>query len=241
MVKGEVTAPTAPVPKEIQKVRKAPAKAPKAAANKELKPVKLPEMKLFGRWSTAGIQVKDAGIKDYINLDPRLVPKVYSRFMAKRQFYKSKSSIVERLINHLFVVGHKGKKHKLTSGRNVGKTGHAISAVIKGFEIIEGQTKINPVEVLVRAIENSAPLEEVISYQRGGIFVREAVVTAPQRRVDLALRHITQGTYKKSFASKKTAAQALADEIIAAYKKDSAGSYAVSEKNRREREATESR
>lgn len=199
-----------------------------------------PELKLFDKWSTAGIIVNDQGLRDYINIESRLVPKTYSRFVAKRHFYKSKLNIVERLINHLFVVGHRGKKHKISSGINVGKTSQVVGMVEGAFEIIEKQTQKNPVEILVRAIENSAPIEEVISYQKGGIFVREAVVTSPQRRVDIALRHLTQGCYRKSFQSKKTAAQALAEELMAA----SAGqpaSFAVSERNRREKEAAESR
>lgn len=208
--------------------------AAKAAASKP------PEMKIFGRWPSSGIDVKDAGIRAYITLEPRLVPKTYSRFAAKRHFYKSKLNIVERLINHLFVVGHTGKKHRISSGRNVGKTIRAVNTVIKAFEIAEKQTGKNPIEVLVRAVENAAPIEEVISYQKGGIFVREAVVTSPQRRVDMALRHLSQGAYKKSFRSKRTSAQALAEELIAAFN-NAPISYAVHEKTRREKEATESR
>lgn len=197
------------------------------------------EMKIFDRWDVKGIEVKDIGIKSYINIEPRLMPKSSGRH-AKKQFYKSKLNIVERLINHLYVVGHRGKKHKVTSGRIVGQTQTVINFVKEAFEKIEISTKQNPIEVLVRAVENAAPLEEVISYQRGGIFVREGVITAPQRRVDVALKHLTQGTYQKSFRSKRSAAQALAEELIAASKNDSS-SFAISEKNRREKEASESR
>jgi len=213
-------------------------KAAKAA--KAPKPVVIPQLPLLGRWSTEGIEVKDFGLKPYLVVSPRLVPKSYWRF-AKRQFYKSKLNIVERLLNHMYVVGHRGKKHKISSGRNTGKTARALKNIKLAFEMIEKQTGKNPVEVLLRAIENSAPLEEVISYQRGGIFVREAVVTSPQRRVDVALKHICQGTYQKSFRSKRTAAQALAEEITAAARGDVTGSYAVSERMRREKEAAESR
>jgi small subunit ribosomal protein S7 len=89
---------------------------------------------------------------------------------------------------------------------------------------------------LVRAVENAAPIEEVLTYQKGGIFAREAVTTAPQRRVDVALRHMVQGAYKKTFNSPKAAELCLAEEIMAAARNDQ-GSFAVSERTRKEKEA----
>ena len=68
----------------------------------------------------------------------------------------------------------------------------------ESFETIEKKTNKNPVEVLVRAIENSAMREEVTSFQVGGIIVRKAVITSPQRRVDIVLREFAQGSYQKS-------------------------------------------
>jgi small subunit ribosomal protein S7 len=198
------------------------------------------EVKFLNKWSFEGVEVKDAGLVNYINLKPMIIPRTGGRH-ARRQFYKSKLNIIERLINKLFVPGHKGKRHKTTSGHNVGKTINVMNVVDEAFEIIAKKTGKNPVEVLVRAVENTAPLEEVITYQRGGIFVREPVVTSPQRRVDLALRHIAQGTYQKSFNNRKSAAEALAEEILGAYNKDVNASYAYSERIRREKEAVSSR
>lgn len=193
------------------------------------------DIKIFNRWSTEAVEVEDEGLKAYISLEPVMFPKTGGRH-ARKQFHKSRLNIVERLIGKLFVAGHRGKKHKFTSGRNVGHTYTAMRTVEDAFSIIEKKTGRNPVEVLVRAIEKTAPIEEAISYQRGGSFAREAVVTSPQRRVDLALRHITQGTFASSRTSRKTAGQALAEQIMLAYKEDS-GCLAVSEKVRREREA----
>jgi len=155
---------------------------------------------------------------------------------ARKKFYKSDISIVERLMNHLFVPGHRGKKHKLTSGENVGKSITAYNIVKRCFEIIEEKTGKNPIEVFVSALENAALREEVSSYQMGAIIVRKAVVTAPQRRVDLALRYFAQGAYHKAFNSKKSIEESLADEIIAAYN-NSKDSTAIQEKERLEREA----
>ena len=192
------------------------------------------EIKYFNRWDVKDITI-DIGLKNYISLTPQFFPKTGGK-NAKTPFGKSKTSIVERLINKLFVVGHKGKKHKITSGHNVGKTYRTMNTVIEAFEIIEQKTKKNPIEVLVGAMQNSAPIEEVISFQRRGIIVRDIVLTSPQRRLDLALRHTCQGTYRTSFNSKKKASAALSDELMNAYN-NNAKSYAITEKERREKEA----
>lgn len=198
------------------------------------------ELKIFNKWSLENISINDLGLKNYINLKPMIVPKSFGRH-AKKQFYKSQLNIVERLMNHLFVSGHRGKKHLLTSGHNVGKTSKVWDITKKTFEIIEKRTKKNPVEVLVRAIENAALREEITSFQVGGIIVRKAVITAPQRRVDIALRLITQGAYQKAFDKSKNMSKCLAEEILAAYNNDSQNSHAIKERERKEREAAGSR
>lgn len=192
-------------------------------------------LKIFNKWDVSQVKLQDLGLINYITVTPMLVPKTTGRHEEK-QFYKSRVNIVERLINKLFVSGHRGKKHKLNSGFNVGKTITSANIVKKAFEIIEKRMNVNPVQVLVTAVENSAPMEEVISYQKGGIFVREAVVTSPQRRVDLALKHLAQGTYKASKNSKKKAFEVLSEQLMLAYKND-ATCMAISEKTRREKEA----
>lgn len=194
------------------------------------------EIKIFNKWSTKGIEVKDPGLKKYINLTSILVPKTYGR-LSQQKFYKSKMNIVERLMNKLMVPGHRGKKHLVSSGRCVGKTLTHYKVVKKAFELVEEKTNKNPIEVLVRAIENAAWREEVTGYQVGGIIVRRAVVTSPQRRVDIALGNIVKAAYRKAFGKKITMAEALADEIIAAYNNDASKSEAIREKERVEREA----
>lgn len=198
------------------------------------------EIKVMGRWGTEGIEVKDPGLKGYINLKPVLVPRSAGRH-AKQQFYKSNLNIVERLMNHLFVPGHRGKKHLRSSGTVTGKSSTAWNVMKDMLTILEKRSKKNPIEVLVKAIENAALREEITSFQVGGIMVRKAVITAPQRRVDLALRLITQAAYQKSFKKKKKMAETLADEIIACYNYDSANSVAIKEKERIEREAAGAR
>ncbi|HDH91524.1 MAG TPA: 30S ribosomal protein S7 [Candidatus Aenigmarchaeota archaeon] len=197
-------------------------------------------IKLFGKWDCSGIKVNDPGLVRYINLDPVLVPKSRGRF-SKSQFHKSKMHIVERLITKLMVPGHRGKKHVISSGRCTGHYTTKYKIVKKTFEIIEQKTKKNPVEVFVRAIENAAIREEIASYQVGGIIVRRAVVTSPQRRVDLALRMIVQAAYRKAHNKKVSMAEALANEIIGAYENNPNKSDAIREKERIEKEAEAAR
>jgi small subunit ribosomal protein S7 len=193
------------------------------------------DIKLFDRWDTE-VEVKDPGLRNYINVKPVIVPRTSHGRHSSKKFYKSEMNIVERLMNHLFVAGHRGKKHKLTSGTFAGKSMTAYRTTKEALETIEKKTKKNPVEVLVRAIENAALREEVSSYQVGSIIARKAVITAPQRRIDMALRFFVQGAYRKSFKSRKSVAQTLAEEIMAAYN-SSKDSMAISEKERLEREA----
>jgi len=193
------------------------------------------ELKLFNRWGF-DVEVKDPGLKPYINLKPIVVPKTGGRF-SQQKFYKSKMNIVERFANKLMVPGHRGKKHLLSSGRNIGKTQTIFNLVKEVFEKLEKKTNKNPIEILVRAIENAALREEITSYQMGGIIVRKAVITSPQRRVDAALTVITQSAYRKSFGKKISMADALVNEIFFAFQNDASKSEAIKEKERIEREA----
>jgi len=112
--------------------------------------------------------------------------------------------------------------------------------MIKTMEIIENKTKKNPIQVIVSAVENACPREEIIAIEYGGARYPKAVECSPQRRVDLAVRFMTQGAAQKSFNQKKSVEDALADEILAAYNM-SPNSAAVSKKQELERQADSSR
>ena len=194
------------------------------------------ELKIFNKWDVSGVTVNDAGLRNYISLAPVIVPKSSGR-NASQQFYKSKMSIVERLITKMMVPGHKSKKHFITSGKIVGRYVTTYNIVKKAFDKINEKTQKNPVEILVRALENAALREEIAGYQVGGIIVRRAVITSPQRRIDAALRVLAQATYKKAFGKKETIVDALANEIIATYNNDNQKSDAIKERERVEKEA----
>jgi len=222
--------------KEKPKEKKVIVKPKKEVVKKNISP--LDTLKLFGRWDS-NIEVRDLGLKKYLGLKARIIPRSGGRYQRK-QFYKSKMHIVERLVLKMMVAGHSGKKHKISSGRNTESFLKNLSTVEKSFEIIEKKTKKNPIEVFVRALENAAIREETTSFQVGGIIARKAVITSPQRRIDKALRYIVQGTYQKCYGKKSNVADVLANEIIAAYN-NSPDSLAIREKERIEREAASAR
>jgi len=183
---------------------------------------------LFGKWTFEGIEVKDPGLKGYISLKPVSVPHSMGRH-EHGKFHKSRLSIVERLVNNL-----------MRPGKNAGKKIRAINFVKNTFEIIHLRTGHNPVEVLVRAVENSAPCEDTTRISYGGIVYHQSVDISPQRRVDLALRLIAEGARKASFSNPRPFEEILAEEIIQAANKDTK-SYAVQKRNEMERIAMHAR
>ena len=196
-------------------------------------------IKTFNKWGTEGITIEDAGLRDYINLSSRIVPRTNGRHMGVR-FSKSKVFIVERLINKIMGAGHKSKKHFRSSGHTTGKAQNASEIVEKAFQKIEERTKKNPIEVFVKALENAAPREEVVTIEYGGARYPKAVECAPIRRIDYALRIMVQGSYHTCFNKKKSMVDALVDEIMAAYLLSN-NSISVSKKLELERQADSSR
>jgi small subunit ribosomal protein S7 len=193
------------------------------------------EILTMGRWDASEAEVNDDGLVRYINLENISAPRSKGRH-SEKQFYKADVPIVERLLNRMYVAGHSGKKHYISSGHNIGSSERLWNIIEEAFEIIEEETGENPIQVLVDAIENSAPVEEVVTYQRGGARARKAVLVAPQRRVDLAVRLLIQGAYEDRLTSGDEATEVLAEEIMAAAEGDNSVK-AVREKERREREA----
>jgi len=177
---------------------------------------------LFNRWDVEGIEVNDPGLLRYINLAPVVVPRSGGKFVGT-QFKRNQMSIVERFMNKLMVPGHRGKRHKISSGRCVGKTQMLYASIKQSFDLIEKRTKKNPIQVFMDAIVNAATFEEVTG-----------------RRVDSALRTLAQGIYKTSFKSKTKLPEVIANELIACAANDSK-SHAVRERQRLEKEAESSR
>lgn len=186
------------------------------------------EILLFQKWSFKGIEAKDEGVKRYLNLSPMVLPHSMGRHEHKR-FRKSKVNIVERLINGF-----------MRPGKNAGKKAKATTMVRQALEIINLRTGRNPIEVVVEAVENSAPAEDTTRIGYGGVVYHQSVDLAPQRRVDLSLRFITEGARKASSNNPRTIQETLADELILASKKD-IKSHGISKRHEIERVAQSSR
>jgi len=196
------------------------------------------EFKIFDLWDS-NVVVNDPGLKRYICLEPRLMPRSTGR-LAKKRFAKAKMNIVERLATLLQVPGHRGKKHRIMTNWATGKYSKKVKIVIEALKKVEAETKQNPIQVLVKAIENAAPHDEITTIEYGGARYPVAVDVSPSRRVAIALRQIVWGAYDKSFNKKKGIVNALAEEIILAFK-NSPDSFAVKKKNEVERQADSAR
>ena len=186
------------------------------------------EIKLFQKWSFKDIEVTDLGLKRYLNLTQMVTPHSMGRHEHQR-FRKAKVNIVERLINNL-----------MRPGKNAGKKAKTTNVVKQAFEIINLRTGRNPIEIMVKAVENSAPAEDTTRISYGGVVYHLAVDVAPQRRIDLAMRYISEGARSASLNTPRSIAECVADELILAANKD-IKSYAVAKRNERERIAQSSR
>ncbi len=186
------------------------------------------EIKLFQKWSFRDITVTDIGLQRYLNLTPMVAPHSMGRHEHQR-FRKAKVNIVERLINGL-----------MRSGKNAGKKAKATNIVKETFEIINLRTGKNPVEVLVKAVENSSPCEDTTRVSYGGVVYHLSVDVAPQRRIDLAIRHITEGARAASKNNPRSIQETLVDELVLAANKD-IKSAAIAKRNEIERVAQSSR
>jgi len=181
---------------------------------------------LFERWAVDDLVFRDPSTERYINATP--IAHTMGRHTDK-QFKKSDISIVERLINRL-----------MQTDENTGKKQLTTRMVQSAFESIHERTDENPVQILVRAVENSAPREETVRLKYGGISVPKAVDISPQRRVDQALKFIAEGVHNTSFKSPTDADEALANQLIGAANND-VQTYAVNQKTEKERVAAAAR
>ena len=121
-----------------------------------------------------------------------------------------------------------------------GKKTKAANVVRQAFEIVNLRTNKNPIEVLVNAVENSSPCEDTTRISMGGIVYHLSVDVAPQRRIDLAIRHIGEGARAAAINNPRSIEECLAEELILAGNHDMK-SYAVAKRHEIERVAQASR
>jgi len=213
----------------------------KKEAEKKEKEKQKEEVLIFGKYSS-NVTIEDPTIAQYISLEPVYFPHSHGRH-AKRYLGKARVNLIERLANKLMRggTGEKiGGKVIRTEGRLQGKKTKTLKIIKEAFEIIEQRTKQNPVQLLVKAVENSAPREDVTRVEYGGVMYPVAVDISALRRVNVALRNIALAAIIKAFGNKKTISEALAEEIILASSND-ANSYAIKRKDEIERIARSAR
>jgi small subunit ribosomal protein S7 len=183
-------------------------------------------IKVFGRWDPSEVVVRDPGMAKHIS---SLGAVVHSGGKHAKQRNKAEISIVERLMNKMM-----RRKY------DTGKKQKTYNIVKDAFEIIHKNTKKNPLQVLVDAVENAGPREETVRLRYGGIVVSKAVDPSTRRRIDHALRLIAQGVKAASFSSKRTVEECLASELIAAAKYD-VKAFSIRKKEEKERVAKATR
>ena len=191
---------------------------------------------IFRKWDTTEIEINDVGLKTAISLKQVITPLDFGRSALKR-YNKGQVNIVERLANKLM---HFGKKYAKNTGRQGGKKHHSLNIVKTAFEIIHLKTGKNPVEVLVRAVENSAPNEDTTRIVYGGTVYHVSVDVAPLRRVDLALRFISDAIKEATFSNPKPIEEYIAEHLILAANNDPLAP-SIKKKNELERVAQASR
>jgi small subunit ribosomal protein S7 len=191
-------------------------------------PPPFPVPPLFGKYSFEGVEVHDPGLLPYLYLHPVYSPHTEGRLSGK-PFLKTRMHLVERLANHL-----------MKGGRFTGKKSKALATVRVAFDELAQKEGKNPLQLLVDAVENAAPREEVTRLQFGGISVPRAVDASPARRLNVAIRNLALGAIQASRKSTKPIHTCLADEIALAAK-GNLTSFAVGRKEEVERVAQSAR
>jgi len=199
------------------------------------------EIKFFNKWSFDNVTVRDRTLENYINLKPIIVPHSAGRHEHRRFWKSTKVSILERFANRLLSPGFIGSRIRgRKSSFNSGKKGKLLISIKNAFVLIELTTEQNPIQVFIDAIINTTPREETTRIAMGGISYASAVDIAPQRRVDLSLKYLSQAIASRSHSNEKQFEENLAQELILAAN-NSQESRAVKRKDEIERIAVSAR
>ena len=200
-------------------------------------------VKLFGKYDVEGLEFKDKSLVQVVSLKEVSIPHTFGRH-AKRSLGKMDVNIVERLANKL-MRGGTGEKTSgkviRTGGKLQGKKLRAIGIVERALDKVAKETKENPLQILIRALENSAPREDTTRVSHGGVSYQIAVDLSGTRRLDMALRNIALAAIMGSFNKATRLEDSLAKEIMATGKGDVQTSYAMKKRDETERMARSAR
>ncbi|HLC93370.1 MAG TPA: 30S ribosomal protein S7 [archaeon] len=197
---------------------------------------------VFGKYDPSEVSVRDPSLGRYVSLKSKEIPHTFGRG-TRHRFEKGSLSIVERLINKIMRSGQGKRKLSGKYIRGRGGTGKKIMAmhiVEEAFELVEKRTMKNPLQVLVDAIQNAGPREDVTRISRGGVSYTVSVDVAPLKKVDESLKNLALAAFSGSFNNKTSAAEALAKELISAAGEENT-SFSVKRRDEVERIAKASR
>jgi small subunit ribosomal protein S7 len=183
----------------------------------------MPVVPLFGKWDLTEVNIEDTTLEKYINLDAFQVPHTGGRH-SKKRFGRRNLTVIERFINNL-----------MRTEKYTGKKAQAYNVMKNAFDIINTKKKTNPAQVMVQALENSAPRAAVVSLRYGGIRVYSGVDVSPTRRVDTAIRNLCIGALQSS-KKQRSIEKSLSRELMLA-SEGNPDSYAVGKKEELERQA----
>ena len=183
----------------------------------------MPVVPLFGKWDLTEVNIEDTTLEKYINLDAFQVPHTGGRH-SKKRFGRRDLTVIERFINNL-----------MRTEKYTGKKAQAYNVMKNAFDIINSKKKINPAQVMVQALENSAPRAAVVSLRYGGIRVYSGVDVSPTRRVDTAIRNLCIGALESS-KKQRSIEKSLSRELMLA-SEGNPDSYAIGKKEELERQA----
>ena len=183
----------------------------------------MPVVLLFGKWDLTEVNIEDTTLDKYINLDAFQVPHTGGRH-SKKRFGRRDLTVIERFINNL-----------MRSEKYTGKKAQAYNVMKNAFDIINSKKKTNPAQVMVQALENSAPRAAVVSLRYGGIRVYSGVDVSPTRRVDTAIRNLCIGALQSS-KKQRSIEKSLSRELMLA-SEGNPDSYAIGKKEELERQA----
>ena len=197
---------------------------------------------VFGKYDPSEVMVRDPSLGRYVSLKSKKIPHTFGRG-TRHRFEKGSLSIVERLINKIMRSGQGKRKlsGKYIRGRaGCGKKVMAMHIVENAFGIVEKRTNRNPLQVLVDAIQNAGPREDVTRISRGGVSYTVSVDVAPLKKVDESLKNLALAAFSGSFNNKTSASEALAKELISAASEENT-SFSVKRRDEVERIAKASR
>lgn len=115
---------------------------------------------------------------------------------------KFNNLVVSKFVNHLMIGGKKSTAQR---------------AVYDAFDIIEKETKKDPISVFDEALKNVTPILEVKSKRVGGATYQVPIEVRGSRRMTLAMRWIIEAVRS---GKGKEISKKLASELISAAKEE---------------------